>query len=617
MLSALVFASFLGQVYSRRMITKNARAAPTLAEMFQKDLMLQPLYALLSMKFVSSLLMGLVFMFVPLLSMSYTTAAVTLVAPQTPHYFRMQTQSSGYVETSYANLQFLTTQCRGMNILESGNVDCLKLDYSRRAPQDYIAFAKDWANGTRDFTGDWPLYSERPRGAVIVPNNFTAQGSWVELRDMAYESAKVGRIVDSVSLAMPHSNVIRPGLAAYYQRRDPRYDTHSKFDYHASVLSPTVNVLCVNMAPKDLSPQVYSLWPTARLVSSDPSGPEVPWDWQTELPMISDEEWLNQTTVDDVFKWGKTHNRRPPIFPMVSSSSFSIAWLQSAFNGRSPMLLMNGDANVPQLPPDSHAIINSSVYNGDSLYILFKRPSIENYTMCSLRSYSRTDCETRYTPLEDKPGFLDTFCERESISPQNDQYSTGWREIAAVWAEALFPSIGIGNTALAKAEFLTQLIPTTPQLSTKNPSITEALAVLSACTLIDSSIGSPFSHPFNLSEPPINATTRWQTINASISVQSLSWRHESVWFWFPMLLILGCIAFMNMLGLFYFFVNREWVTDFTNRQNMFALAINSPPSEHMKGACGGGPSKEQMHVRWQVVLDEYTGHYQVEGHPPG
>jgi hypothetical protein len=34
--------------------------------------------------------------------------------------------------------------------------------------------------------------------------------------------------------------------------------------------------------------------------------------------------------------------------------------------------------------------------------------------------------------------------------------------------------------------------------------------------------------------------------------------------------------------------------DLPERQNLFALAMNRPPSEQMQGACGAGPIKEQM-----------------------
>lgn len=36
---------------------------------------------------------------------------------------------------------------------------------------------------------------------------------------------------------------------------------------------------------------------------------------------------------------------------------------------------------------------------------------------------------------------------------------------------------------------------------------------------------------------------------------------------------------------------------------MFAIAVNSPPSVHLAGSCGGGPEKEQYSVPWFVYAE--------------
>jgi len=45
---------------------------------------------------------------------------------------------------------------------------------------------------------------------------------------------------------------------------------------------------------------------------------------------FSQKPFLNDTVVDDIFHWGESYNRLPPVFPMVSFKAFSsLAYLTS------------------------------------------------------------------------------------------------------------------------------------------------------------------------------------------------------------------------------------------------------------------------------------------------
>lgn len=54
------------------------------------------------------------------------------------------------------------------------------------------------------------------------------------------------------------------------------------------------------------------------------------------------------------------------------------------------------------------------------------------------------------------------------------------------------------------------------------------------------------------------------------------------------------------------------MTDFTEPQNLFALAVNSPPSVQLKGSCGGGPEKRDLVVPWRVAYAPSAHHYFFE-----
>lgn len=89
---------------------------------------------------------------------------------------------------------------------------------------------------------------------------------------------------------------------------------------------------------------------------------------------------------------------------------------------------------------------------------------------------------------------------------------------------------------------------------------------------------------------------------------------------------------MNIFVLVYFIFHRGLVTDFSEPPNLFALAVNSPPSHVLAGSCGGGPEGKQYMVNWFVnhegshlfmepgekthLLKNHDGHPHVHVHDP-
>ena len=66
------------------------------------------------------------------------------------------------------------------------------------------------------------------------------------------------------------------------------------------------------------------------------------------------------------------------------------------------------------------------------------------------------------------------------------------------------------------------------------------------------------------------------------------------------IIILLLVFVMNICVLIYFLLHRGLVTDFSEPPNLFALAVNSPPSHALAGSCGGGPEGKQYMVNWFV-----------------
>lgn len=140
--------------------------------------------------------------------------------------------------------------------------------------------------------------------------------SWIEAQpdDMRARFETYGRVINNVTLAMPH-----PGV--YAAATDPANGILQpsellgvgEYSVRASVASPVVNVLCANMDVGELAPLVYSRWPYSRRGVGAPFPP----DWRLDVPYDSDTEWRNRTVVDDLFRWGPQYKRRPPVFPLV------------------------------------------------------------------------------------------------------------------------------------------------------------------------------------------------------------------------------------------------------------------------------------------------------------
>jgi hypothetical protein len=66
------------------------------------------------------------------------------------------------------------------------------------------------------------------------------------------------------------------------------------------------------------------------------------------------------------------------------------------------------------------------------------------------------------------------------------------------------------------------------------------------------------------------------------------------------LVILIATLLLNIFMLGYFIVQPGLVTDFSQPPQLFALAMNSPPTRALAGSCGGGPEGKQYKVSWYI-----------------
>lgn len=349
-----------------------------------------------------------------------------------------------------------------------------------------------------------------------------------------------------------------------------------------------MNVLCVNVSADELAPILYEKWSAAKIQPLNAS------EWPKMHNFTEAPTKLNNA-LDDIFGFGG--ERPAPVF----------AKLPLAFN----------------------TILNFSS-NGmwDSLYLLATSGEIEkNHMLCSIRGSITPNCSTEYHASMGG-GNLTTHCEdpkdpfsyhKSDLTAPNGGLSKDWVNVAVSWIMAVNLNDGLNDGKSSNARLLTQLMPTRFNLDRTTPSISEALAVMAGCTLILSGLGSPFVHFWNYTGAN-NIVTMPQTqyFNATLRTQDYSSGGTQHWqglFY----VVLASVFVINIGCLLWLFIRSNFITDFTEPENLFSISLNSPPSQRLDGACGGGPENGQIASRWTIRMDQEREHYYIEegDHQPG
>lgn len=227
----------------------------------------------------------------------------------------------GPVQTSFGNVQFIQSQCSTPITLTQDpdstapGQSCTQIEHAAQAYHNYFNFLSTWSDISKFGNGSTELGS-RPPGPALLRENTTITGSWVNIVDMATASKAAGRVINNVSLAMPHAGV---SLAAYDGKNgilQPRVslvllhpriclltqfqdlDGLGVYNIRASVPSPVVDVLCANVEDSDIKDIVYS---------ETPQGKRKPLNISTypaEVNFTALNNFNITTPLDDIFGWG-------------------------------------------------------------------------------------------------------------------------------------------------------------------------------------------------------------------------------------------------------------------------------------------------------------------------
>lgn len=357
-------------------------------------------------------------------------------------------------------------------------------------------------------------------------------------------------------------------------------DGQGVYQLQASVPSPAVNVLCAQLTKEELSPIVYTEWNNNTLNATQwPTGAQLAFYQPGYEPNGT---YLNKTVVDDIFEWGEKYQTSPPVFP--------------------------------KLPLSYNTLMNhTGVYGRKAIYLL-GRDATDNYALCSLKVFQTPFCSTVYNAsvvgasLEAKcdssepADFTDPMRYIDSLRNAtfgNDTINKDWPYIGSEWSNSLSLNDGILDGQASNARLLTELILSTRSLPLDRPSIAEALAVLASSTLLMSWQDAPFVQFWNYSNTVLEPGQP-QFFNTSLRAQEYASGGSGEPGTHAFYVVLFAIFIINVVCLVYFISQNGLVTDFSEPLNLFSLAVNSPPSDLMAGACGGGPRGEQFRGRWIV-----------------
>lgn len=291
-------------------------------------------------------------------------------------------------------------------------------------------------------------------------------------------SKKYGRAVNNVSLAMPHSGVFEAARSPRNGILQPEdLNSEGTYSLRASVPSPVMNVLCVNMNESELAPIIYDTW-------NDDVVNITTWK---EEGLMSKATTTNKTVVDEIFGWNnESLTNYPPVFSKYPLT-FNTLMNHTSYPWGRPYIYLLGRGG----PAD----------DGTNLS--------DTYAVCRLGMSITPGCATQYN-ARSGGGTMEALCEGrdqdmafEKHHPEGQwvENVANWRDIGFDWSNSLSLQTGIMDGSASNSRLLTQLMLNPKNTSRENfqvdlspalPSMGEALAVMSGCTLLKSMMDTPF-----------------------------------------------------------------------------------------------------------------------------
>ena len=422
--------------------------------------------------------LGMLSLLSAVLATLYAPAATALVQPALKSGHWEDAKLVGGVRTGFANPLYISNICPTpiRTDKEHKGSTCLQIEHAGQGYHNYQRYLAHWDIAARNGNGTTDQ-SRRPPGFGLLYENTTITAQWTNIIDTKKVSKEHGRGINNVSLAMPHAGVF---AAARDQRngimQPEELDSEGTYSLWASVPSLAMNVLCANMLKEELKPIIYDEWNTHEIVNIS--------TWTNAL-LAANATTTNKTVVDDIFGWTKRDNKTMLDYPPVFA----------------------------RYPKTFNTIMNHSSYawGRDSIYLLGQggkdagQDTTGQFVLCRIHVFKTANCSTRYNATG-SGGTMESICDDPSDKFQyirSYPIATAvesvpdWRDIGFDWSNSLSLNTGIMDGDASNSRLLNQLIIQKDKdgdydLSPALPSVAEAIAVMSGCTLLKSTIDAPF-----------------------------------------------------------------------------------------------------------------------------
>jgi hypothetical protein len=294
--------------------------------------------------------------------------------------------------------------------------------YATVGYHNFQRYLSDWDTTASNGNGSIDQ-NLRPPGFGLLYENTTVIAKWIDTRNTTVVSKEHGRVINNVSMAMPHSGVFS---AARDQRngilQPEELNSEGTYSLRASVPSPVMNVLCVNMNKTELAPIVYDTWNNETVDINT---------WGNVPGIRGNATTTNAPVVDGIFGWNTTEKNTwnyPPVFGRYPMP-FNTILNHTSFEWGRPAIYLLGQGG----PADGGA-------DGTGIF-----------TLCKIHVSISPSCSTRHN-VTGSGGTMEALCNepddkmayiKSDPDAKLSQPVANWRDIGTDWANSL--SLGTGR----------------------------------------------------------------------------------------------------------------------------------------------------------------------------
>lgn len=185
-----------------------------------------------------------------------------------------------------------------------------------------------------------------------------------------------------------------------------------------------------------------------------------------------DATWRTNVTVfDKIFKFNDTTRHRPVFYSMPTLYN-------TEFDGEGTYRDM------------LYILLNSNISKSNAV-------DQSQYTLCGMNFTLMGGCSSVYMANNSGTSLMLNCQEQNQMTFPKDKVSfrstsRDWVTVAAVWGRSVSLASGIIKGNAAMGSLLTQVAPTDSNFDSSQPSLADSLAILSAGTLLQSTVNAPF-----------------------------------------------------------------------------------------------------------------------------